>query len=284
MRASPSLSILVVAIAIALLASACGAAGPGPTTGPSSVPSAALAAQPTATVAPTPLTAPSSPTPAPSASPSSTPTPGPTSGPSATPTPAGQQAVQVVGTGSYPGYTVVLPAGWTHNQYFALGEGARTGPPRGALGIGVWDVGQVFRDPCHWQGQGFDPGPSVGELVAALVAQPMRNATRPTDVTLAGYPGKYLEWSVPATIKSSAPSEFDACDVEPDGQHHDFQGWLGNGMGNRYEQVPGQVDRLWVLDVNGQRLVVDATYSPDTTPADRAELASVVASLRFDAP
>ena len=147
--------------------------------------------------------------------------------------------------------------------------------------MGVWDVGQVFRDPCHWQGQGFDPGPSVSALVAALVAQRMRNATRPTDVTLAGYQGKYLEWSVPATIESSALSEFDACDVEPDGQHHDFQGWLGNGMGNRYEQVPGQVDRLWVLDVNGQRLVVDATYSPDTTQADRDELARVVESLRF---
>jgi hypothetical protein len=42
-------------------------------------------------------------------------------------------------------------------------------------------------------------------------------------------------------------------------------------MGNRYEQVSGQVDRLWVLDVNGERLVVDATYSPDTIQADRNE-------------
>ena len=260
MRASHRLFPVSFMIAVALVAGACSAAAGPPTIGPSSVPSAALVAQPTATLGSTPLTTPSS------------------------PTPAGQQALQVIGTGSYPGFTVVLPAGWTHNQYFALGEGARTGPPRGALGMGVWDVGQVFRDPCHWQGQGFDPGPSVSALVAALVAQRMRNATKPADVTLAGYQGTYLEWSVPATIKSSAPSEFDTCDVEPDGQHHDFQGWRGNGMGNRYEQVPGQVDRLWVLDVNGQRLVVDATYSPDTTSADRNALGQVVDSLQFVAP
>ena len=55
-------------------------------------------------------------------------------------------------------------------------------------------------------------------------------------------------------------------------------------MGNRYEQVPGQVDRLWVLDVHGQRLIVDATYSPDTPQADRAELTQVVESLRFVSP
>jgi hypothetical protein len=182
---------------------------------------------------------------------------------------------------STPEYTVMVPAGWFDvGGHFVLMYATAGGP---VLGLSVWDVGQVFRDPCHWQGQGFDPGPSVGALVAALVAQPMRNATRPTDVTLAGYKGQYLELSVPADLRSSTWTNFDDCDVDADGAH-DFQGWLGNGMGNRYEQVPGQVDRLWVLDVKGQRLVVDATYSPNTTPADRGQLQELVESLRFDAP
>jgi hypothetical protein len=51
-----------------------------------------------------------------------------------------------------------------------------------------------------------------------------------------------------------------------------------------YQQVAGQVDRLWVLDVDGQRLVIDATYSPDATDADRAEQGQVLESLRFGAP
>jgi hypothetical protein len=250
MRASHRLFPVSFTIAVALLVGACSAAAGSPTPGPSSVPSAALVAQPTATVAPTPLTNASAPTPPPSASVSSTPTPAPPFAYDAIALTAGPNSPRVMGTGTYPGYTVIVPAaGWydVAGHHFVIKYPTVGGP---VLGLSVWDVGQVFRDPCHWQGQGFDPGPSVSALVEALVAQPMRNATRPTDVTLAGYKGQYLKLSVPADLKSSTWTNFDACDVDEDGSH-DFQGWLGNGMGNRYEQVPGQVDRLWVLDVKG---------------------------------
>ena len=130
----------------------------------------------------------------------------------------------------------------------------------------MWDVGQVYRDPCHWHGPGFDPGPGVSNLVAALVAQKMRNASTPTDATFAGYAGKFLEWSVPADMKSSTWTDFDTCDLASNGVDRDFANWLSNdGQAESYEEVPGQVDELWVLDVNGQRLVVDATYSPNTS-------------------
>ena len=226
------------------------------------------------TTSPTPTTQPAS-TPSPES------TPAPTFSPGVAPLTAGTHAAQVLASGnSYPEYTVVVPKGWFEQG----GQFIITGATRPVLGVSVWDVGQVYRDPCHWQGQGFDPGPGVQKLVAALVAQKMRNATTPTDVTLAGYAGKYLEWSVPADMKSSAWTSFDACDLDSDGVHHDFLSWLGNGTGDRYEEVPGQVDQLWVLDVNGQRLVVDATYSPDTSQSDRAELEAVADSLRFVAP
>jgi hypothetical protein len=185
-----------------------------------------------------------------------------------------------MGAGSYP-YTVVLPSGWYDLSGQVIDKYDETGAPRPVLGLSVWEVGQVFHDPCHWKGQAFDPGPSVEDLVAALVAEKMRNATTPTDVTLAGYAGKYLEWSVPADLKSSTWTDFDACDLDSNGIDHDFLSWLGNRAGDRYEQVPGQVDQLWVLDVSGQRLVVDATYSPNTSQGDRAALEQVVDSLRF---
>jgi hypothetical protein len=209
-------------------------------------------------------------------------TPAPSFAPGVTALTAGTHSLLVFGTGTYPGYTVVVPAGWFDLGGRFVDKYPETGKPRPVLGLSVWDVGQVYHDPCHWQGQAFDPGPSVENLVAALVAQKLRNATTPTDVTLAGYAGKYLEWAVPADLKSSSWTSFDACDS--DGTYRDFLSWLGNGMGDRYEQVPGQVDRLWVLDVKGQRLAVDATYSPDTSPADRAELEQVVDSLRFGTP
>jgi hypothetical protein len=258
----------LAAIAIVLVAAACSGAGPE------------LSSSPTPTFASSPA---STRTAAPSVTAPANPTQSPSSGPAVTALTAGTQTALVMGSGSYPGYTVLVPPGWfDQGDRFTI-KYPITGTPGPVLGLSVWDVGQVFRDPCHWEGQGFDPGPGVDNLVAALVAQKMRNASKPTDVTLAGYKGKYLELSVPAGMKSTTWTDFDGCDTD-DAGNATFFSWLGNGLGARYEVVAGQVDRVWVLDVRGQRLVVDATYSPDTSQADRAQLEQVVDSLRFDAP
>jgi hypothetical protein len=76
-------------------------------------------------------------------------------------------------------------------------------------------------------------------------------------------------------------ADFEGCDVEPSNGHRDFVSWFGNGEGERYQQVAGQVDMLWVLDVEGQRLLIDATYPPDTPGSDRAQLRTIVESIRF---
>ncbi len=202
-------------------------------------------------------------------------------GPPSTPAPSIEQApttiaAQVLGGGDYPGYTVEAPPAWLAiDGHFVIKSGSEV------LGLSVWDVGEVPRNPCHWKGNLYDPGPTVDDLVAALEAQPMRHATTPIDVTLDGYHGRYLEWSVPDDMVVTGDGDFEACDVEPSNGHRDFVSWLGNGFGERYQQVAGQVDMLWVLDVDGQRLVIDATYSPDAAEADRAELADIVESLRF---
>jgi hypothetical protein len=103
------------------------------------------------------------------------------------------------------------------------------------------------------------------------------------EVALAGYAGKYLQWSVPATWVVTGDGDFEGCD-DPGNGHHDFVSWLGNGKGERYALVAGQVDRLWVLDVDGQSLLVDATYSPDATQALRDEETAIVASLQCGRP
>jgi hypothetical protein len=149
------------------------------------------------------------------------------------------------------------------------------------VGISVWDVGRVPRDPFQWRSTLEDPGPSVDDLVAALGAQAQRDASEPSGVLLAGHPGRYLEWSVPDDAVVTGDSDFEGCDLQEG--HADFVSWFGDGYGERWQQVAGQVDRLWVLDVDGQRLVVDATYSPDATAVDRDELERVVASLQCEA-
>jgi hypothetical protein len=39
---------------------------------------------------------------------------------------------------------------------------------------------------------------------------------------------------------------------------------------------------LWILDVEGRRLVIDANYMPGATEQDHAELAKVINSITFE--
>ena len=173
---------------------------------------------------------------------------------------------QLVVTGKpFPKAWITVPDGWWINGGFALQSHADT--PR-ELAVTIWDVVDLYANGCHWLGPMIHPGPTVDELAALLAARPLRNATAPVAVSLGGYQGKYLEWSVPADI------HFSDCDGGM------FKSW-NDIEGDRYQQGPGQVDRLWILDVEGHRLVIDATYMPGSTAQDRAELAQVVNSIAF---
>ena len=180
---------------------------------------------------------------------------------------AGRHSLQVLGTGTYPSISVKVPKGW----YDVGGQFVNAGPNRDGE-LSVWDVEQVFRHPCHWQGQAYDPGPTVPDLVKALRAQPTRHY-RANDTKLAGYSGSFLERQVSVDPQS--------CDVGPDGAPV-FQRWPGYGSG-RQQPVAGQMDQLYVIDVDGQRLVIDATkFCCGSGTAD--ELSGMVYSIRFATP
>jgi hypothetical protein len=66
-----------------------------------------------------------------------------------------------------------------------------------------------------------------------------------------------------------------------------FESWTGasltdSGTTDRHQQEPGQVDRLWIIDVEDRRLVIDASYWPGATDQDRANLQRVVDSIAFE--
>jgi hypothetical protein len=169
--------------------------------------------------------------------------------------------------GSGPAYlpkiAVTLPSGWSSYDGFGVNNGV--------VSVSFWDVNKVYPTPCKWQSKRMiDPGATVDGLASALARQPLRNATTPTNAVLAGVRGKYLRLSVPRHIN------FAQCD------RGYFETWTGLGWASdRWEQGPGQVDRVWILNVDGQRLVVDANYLPSATATDRAQLDRVVHSIRF---
>ena len=169
---------------------------------------------------------------------------------------------ETMGDTSHPGYSVEVPAGWsTLDGHFFVKDGA------GVLGMSVWDVAQVPRHPCHWKGTMSEVGPR--STISSMRSRRSGSviATAPVDATLAGHDGQYLELSVPRDWVVTGDANFEGCDDRGNG-HQDFVSWLGRDAGARYEQVAGQVDRVWVLDVEGQTLLVDATYSPGTSATD----------------
>ncbi|MBF4769196.1 hypothetical protein ISU10_15625 [Nocardioides agariphilus] len=128
--------------------------------------------------------------------------------------------------------------------------------------LGLWTADQVDRDACLVPDDDLvTPGPSVQDLADALVSQKATRSTQPEAVVLAGYDGLYLELT--------GPPDLGVCDERP-------------GLADeRGIYVDDQVDQLWILDVDGQRLIVDSSYGPDTAADLRDALGAMVESLEI---
>ena len=186
---------------------------------------------------------------------------------------------RALGLGHPPKFQLTVPPGWSSLDGWAVHKGQVYTAP---VFVTFWDVDRVYATPCKWRFRMMaDPGPSVAGLASTLAKQPLRDATAPADVTLGGFRGKYLQWSVPNDIAfdEAHPEKalFPGCDKDT------FQSWTGavGWASDRYQQAPGQVDRIWILSVHGARLVIDASYLPTSTARERRELRSVVDSIRF---
>jgi hypothetical protein len=181
---------------------------------------------------------------------------------------------------TYPPFVVTVPDGWVSMDGWILARpvAGHDDPP---VAILFWDVRRIYRHPCNWNKTLEDPGPGTDDLVAALVEVPMRNPTEPVAAEIDGRAGRYLELSVPADIAFDENGNFPECDGNE--QHRDFKSWTGSGWAsNRYHQGPGQLDRLWILDVDGERLVIDAFSMPSVAQTHVQELINVVESIQFD--
>lgn len=205
--------------------------------------------------------------------PMTTPTPSPT--PRATPQPLGNgplDAGATVATGLGPNestsVTFTVPEGW---EGFA---GACVLPITGTVGpdgMGICfsevNVG-LYSDPCHGAtGQPDIPvGPTVDELANALAAQTAYEATTPSDVTLGGYSGKRMDLQLPADVAS--------CD------NGEFYPWGGS----IYAQGPNNRWHLWILDVEGDHLIIISTDFAGTPAEDRAEQQAIVDSIEINKP
>ena len=134
-------------------------------------------------------------------------------------------------------------------------------------------VANIFSDPCQWVEVDPQPGPSVDDLVAAFASVPALNATEPTDVTVDGFDGQQIEFTVPDFNE-------DEC-IDGSFRHvaRCKACWAGSQL---LGQRPNAHHRLWILDIDGTRLVIGGSWFPDTSQQDRDDLDTILNSIQID--
>lgn len=134
----------------------------------------------------------------------------------------------------------------------------------------------VYGDPCRWETTKPDAAvATVDEAVAALSTQRSREASAPVDVSVAGHAGKSITLTVPheATLADCDQGEYRTM----------VQAYFSEEI-VLVAQDPGQVDKLWILNVNGDLVIFVASYHDETPQAVIDELDDIVASATIDSP
>jgi hypothetical protein len=174
--------------------------------------------------------------------------------------------------------SMVLGEGW--NVWSGVTSGVAAiykdspDPPNGK-GIIVTLVANVYADPCDASAGALVPqlGSTVDDLATALAGQPMTESSPVTDTSIDGYTGRYLEYTYP---ENYVPGPGDpGCEG---GQS--LVRWP-SVAGDR-QALMGEHDKVWILDVDGVRLVIDAFSFPGATPADHAEIQVIVESIQIE--
>lgn len=176
--------------------------------------------------------------------------------------------------------TANVPEGWENLGSWAVLKGGENLPT--SAFFAVWSVANIYTDRCQWRSAQLDPpvGSTVDDLATALADVWGSDSTAPTDVMLDGFAGKQMVLTVPTDIETTPTATSGFLFTDCDAQR--FQSWVSSDGGHRWYQAPGQIARLWILDVDGVRLVIEASYAPETSLEDRAELLHIIDSIQIE--
>jgi len=186
---------------------------------------------------------------------------------------SGLYGLRPIGPQAQPVAVVNIPVGFVGGSLlFPVDE--QSGSADECCIVGYWTVARVYQDPCKAT-VAKDPGPSVQDLADALTAQ-QTASTKPTPVTLGGYDGVYLELTAPAglgDLSSCKGGELNYWESDPGTRHFD---------GSHYDQSQGlPVERVWIIDVAGQRLVLSVGVESGIDDQQAQPLIDIVSSTQF---
>jgi len=136
--------------------------------------------------------------------------------------------------------------------------------------FGYWTVAGVYVNPCTRAGGTFDTKSSPDLFLEALAAQGITTTSHAKPVMLGGYDGIYVELTSPTALDYTTCREagLTIFDSTTKGDQHLIV-------------TPGAVERYWVLDVNGERVVLIGITTPETTDSQLEQLRGIVESVQF---
>ena len=195
------------------------------------------------------------------------------------------------GCSAYRWIYFTMPAGWATSNGLVY---KHFNQPE-EVAFSFWTVDQVYADPCHWQGSVLSTldithesgyvhdaiflAAYEGGLANQALRGPLPRALTP--VTFAGLDGSGLSWPPNALrIDLSVPADLDISNCDK-GQFRSWTEWHVAGGANSHH-ASGQLDAVYMVDVDRRPLVIDASHMPASSKADQAELAAILTSMIID--
>jgi hypothetical protein len=167
----------------------------------------------------------------------------------------------------------VRGSGWTVPPGYSIQTGEYGQPDY--VGIDFWPSApdNVYADPCAHTPLSPPPGTSAASLAAAVATVPVVDVVSgPASVEVGGHPAQYLVLTINEDI-----------DCEP----HDAWLWYDESTGGatggwRWAEGLGARYRIWIIDVDGTLVWIDAYTFPDADAGLGRDIQEIIGSIEFE--
>jgi hypothetical protein len=159
--------------------------------------------------------------------------------------------------------TITIEDGWTTGGWYIMD------PPAFTKQVSFWTVENVHQDWCDPESlPGRAIGPTVDDLVAALDAQQNTDMSAAAEVEVNGFAGKRVRMQFSDRVLCN-DTDLLPYFVTPSGPGRDME--------------PGRVDTLWILDVDGNRVVICTSLQDRDDTVAATSVAAVIDSMELTA-
>lgn len=162
--------------------------------------------------------------------------------------------------------TVAVPNGWGAGEKWVVIGPKGNDEPDG-MAVRFYQASNLFVHPLSEADGVLSPpvGPSVDDLVNAMVDHPDWTTTGHTAITIDGYAGQLVHVTLPEGTSDATP----------------FYLFADATDGREWGWATGQLFDIYVVGVGGERLVIDAFHYPGTTAEDLAAQSAVIGSIQL---